>query len=326
MNLRARIPVLASCFILVGEAVGEEKQAVLTTGSRPWKMADGSMQRLRFVKSEGGRVLFQGKIGAAGYMDRGLFAPEEQAAIQALESGTVKLVSTPGLGVHPDFPAGKVSEEERKIGHYWLGEGRTWQHANGKRVEARLINLSDDRVSLLAGNTVANLSPAHLGPEDLAYLERIKTGAARMYPDMVTIGGMGWGGTNHAYQAVVPGERYAAAAAAGGTFEEVLATCVREVAGKLDAKLWTLLSFTEEAAPAPVAGPRSYHSIPADPSKETPPRAYRAVFHIKKDGLRKAEQLWGHAMSPKDGSSSRGLYLHALADGKLVKTEKEDGY
>ena len=46
----------------------------------------------------------------------------------------------------------------------------------------------------------------------------------------------------------------------------------------------------------------------------------------EKDGLRKAEQLWGHAMSPKDGSSSRELYLHALADGKLVKTEKEDGY
>ena len=126
MNFRARIAALVSCLILAAAASGEEKPVVLTTGSRPWKMADGRLQRLRFVKSDGGRVLFQGKIGAAGYMSRGLFAPEEQAAIQAIESGAVKLVSTPGLGVHPDFPAGKVSGEERKVGHYWVGETRTW--------------------------------------------------------------------------------------------------------------------------------------------------------------------------------------------------------
>jgi hypothetical protein len=325
VNLLARIAVLVSCFVIAARAEGTGEPAVRTTGSRPWKMADGSMQRLRFVKSENQRLLFQGKIGAAAYMDVRLFAPEEQAAIRAFETGAVKLVATPGLGVHPDFPAGKVSEEQRKTGYYWLGETRTWQHANGKKVEARLINLNDDRVSLLAGNTVANLSPAQLAAEDLAYLERIKAGTARMYPDLVTIGGMGWGGTNHAYQAAVSGERYAAAAA-GGNFEEALATCVREISGKLDREQWTLLSFTEEAAPAPVSGPRSYHSIPADPSVETRPRMYRAVFRIKKGGLRKAEQLWEPAMSPRDGSSGRELYLYALADGELVKTEKEDGY
>ncbi|QJE94762.1 hypothetical protein [Luteolibacter luteus] len=317
---------MALCFISAPWASGENKPVLLTTGSRPWKMADGSMQRLRFVKFEGSGILFQGKIGAAGYMEPGLFAPEEQDAIRALKSGASQLVSTAGLGMHPDFPSGKVSAEDRKIGQYWLGEAREWQHAPGKKVEAQLINLTDDRVSLLAGNSVANFSPAQLGAADLEYLERVKTGKARMYPDIVTIDGLEWGGTNHAYQVVVSGERYVAAAAAEGNFEEALATCVREVAEKLDGKQWKLLSFTEERAPAPVAGPRSYHSIPADPSEEPRPTAYRAVFHIKSDGVRKAEQLWGAAMSPKGGSSSREVYLHVLADGKLVKAEREDGY
>ena len=302
---------------------GQGTSAPLTTGSRPWKMADGQFQRLRLVKLESGKNVasFQGKAGAPGFMAYSLFAPEEQAVFHELEQEKLKLVTTPGLGLHPDMEEGKIPDDFDDL--YWVGELRLWQHASGKKVEASLINLNDDRASLLIGGSVKTLSLKEIGPGDLDYISRLEKGEAVMYPRRVAVTGMGWGSEPRGYQVFISGEKYAKLAAKDGSFEDALQAAVDHVGTSLKPGQWQLRSFAESMADPPVP-PRSYHSIPAG-KEQTSPMIYTATFVLKNPAVRDAESHWSLTMSPRSMGNPRTLYIHVTGEGQVLTAVPDPG-
>jgi hypothetical protein len=310
---------LAGCGLLLAGVGMADEAGGLTTGSKPWKMADGSTQRLRLVKLAGDRGEFQAQAGAVGKMPLSLFAPEEQKIFTELEAGSLKLVATPGLNLHPDMPPGKITADFFEAFTYWIGEKRSWQRKDGKKLEACLINLTEDRVSLIVRDTIYNLPIADLSVADHDYLSRLKRGEARMYAERVDIGGMGYGGTpagNHIVS--IPGEHYAALSGKED-FEKALQAVMDHVGSRLKKDEWSLDSFTEERTDKPIP-PRSYHAapVPAGEGNELTPPVYVAEIKLKNQAVRDAERHWPASITPRAWNPQRQVRIYATADGLII--------
>jgi hypothetical protein len=135
------------------------------------------------------------------------FAKEEQAVFAAFRSGKLKLLSTPGLCMNPDFPNGKLPAWMKEDPQFWLGETRTWENSGGKRVEARLICLIDEDVSLLIGEIVSRVPLKELSAADISYLQQLKVGGRTAYSDKVNIGHISWDG-GEPYTVAISGEKW----------------------------------------------------------------------------------------------------------------------
>ncbi|HEY8962332.1 MAG TPA: hypothetical protein VIM57_09015 [Luteolibacter sp.] len=243
------------------------------------------------------------------------FAAEEQPTLAALKKGSVKLATIPGFWLRPDFPTGKV--DPARLDFLMLGETRTWENTNGKRIEAKLISLTDEDVSLLIGDNVARVPLKNLGSTDLAYLERLKRGKEPCYRDKVDISNYGWE-NNPSHRVRLSGEQCARLAKQGSGFEKALAAAIQYAGSKLDADQWELRSFSESLVPRP-AGERATRSAPA--TTEDQLYYYVAEFDLKKKGELKARTQWPLNVSPKSWRGAPTLRIYATANGDILEPE-----
>lgn len=306
-------------------AVGEgapHLDAEIVTGSRTWRMADGTTQRLRFTgftKNEQ-YGLFQYRNAAPGGKAFKDFSTEEQAVFAAFRSGKLKLVSTPGLCMNPDFPIGKLPGRMKEDPQFWLGEMRIWENSSGKRVEARLICLTDEDVSLLIGEMVSRVPLKELSDGDITYVQQLKNGGRRTYSDKVDIGGCSWdGGESHTV--AISGEKYANLAKQGGNFEEALKAVFHHVGSKQMENKLELESFTETLCPPP-SGTHSSDTNAAIPQKEERPYLYDAEFSIKKSSEAEMRRIWPLQISPKSWPGRPRLHIYATADGNVLEAQR----
>ena len=236
--------------------VGVKGNEKLLTGSRQWRMMDGSTRRLRFIEftDQGKSGVFQPPVGPSENKLLGAFAKEEQEIFAALKNGTHKIVAIPGLCLNPDFPSGKLERGAMMEGDYWYGETRSWVNTAGKRVTARLICLTDEDVSLIVGDSVARVPLANLSAPDLTYLARLKLGQADLFAGQVMLNSPSWENSPD-FRFAITGEHYAALAKRKGDFEGALASALRHVGSKLKKGDWELESFSEIPLDAPVHPP-----------------------------------------------------------------------
>lgn len=315
--LLATLGAVGSALVRSEPSAQADSTPAFITGSRKWRMADGSEQPLRLT-----RIL---KDNYGGFqtatvnkvLSLDLFAKEEQEVFAAVKNGSVKLVTTPGLYMQLDFPTGKMDAGTRYDRGHWVGETRIWKNTDGKSLTSRLICLTDEHVFLLNGDSVGRVPLTGLGPDDQAYIERLKRGEARMFPDRVQILQYGWdGGPSH--RARLEGERYAALAEKAGNFEVALAGAMRHVSSKLDPSAFELLNFQEQRVHAPSAmhPPGRPHIIP-----HTSPVYYTAEFLLNRRSLADARRHWPYNTSPSSWQGAPLLQIYLMADGEVVPAE-----
>jgi hypothetical protein len=306
-------------------AVGEEAthpDSEIVTGARTWRMADGSTKRLRFTgfaKHEQ-YGLFQSGNAAPGGKAFKDFSAEEQPVFAAFRSGKLKLASTPGLCMNPDFPTGKIPGWMKEDPQFWMGETRTWENSSGRRVEARLVCLTDEDASLLIGEMVSRVPLKELSDGDIAYLQQLKGGGKRTYSDKVNIGHISWDGGDP-YTVAISGEKYAALAKQGSNFEEALKAVFRHIGSKQAGDKLELESFTETLWPPP-GGTHSFDTQPAVPKNEQRPYLYVAEFSIKKSAEAGTRLIWPLQTTPKSWRGPPTLRIHVSADGSILEAER----
>lgn len=329
MRFLLLLSLVLGCWNLI--AAGEEAvnaDSTIITGARTWRMANGSTKRLRFecfTKHEG-VAEFQSGGEASRPLKLKDFADEEQAVFAALKDGRLKLTSTPGLSLHANFPTGKnvLGLEHSEL---WLGETRKWENSQGKIVEARLISLTDEDVSLLIGDMVSRVPFRVLSPPDMDYIQELKAGRRRTYPDRVKMFGNRYEG-GEPYAISISGEKYADLAERGSNFEVALEAAFLHVksmlvAHKLDAKSLELGSFTEEMS-WPPQEITSYFAIKAIPKDGIKPHIYEAEFYIKQSAVAKTRRIWPLQMTPLSWPGAPMLHIYVAADGSILDAKRND--
>lgn len=310
--------------VAAGQASADADSEIVT-GARAWRMADGTTKRMRFTGFTGftkneNYGQFQSGNAAPGGKAFKDFAAEEQAVFSAFRSGKLKLLSTPGLCMNPDFPTGKLPDWMKQDPQFWLGETRTWENSYGKRVEARLICLTDEDVSLLIGENVSRVPLKELSAADITYLHQLKTGGQRTYSDKVNIGHISWDG-GETYTVAVSGEKYAALSKQGSKFEESLEAALRHVGSKQERNKLELESFTETLWPPP-NGTHAFDTQKAVPQKEERPYLYVAEFFIKKSAEAETRRIWPLQTTPKSWRGPPVLLIYVTADGSILEAER----
>jgi hypothetical protein len=299
----------------IGMAASASAQDRWTTGAKAWKMVDGHSWRLRFsgFTKDGSSGIFQSADGPQGEMKLKDFAAEEQEEFAALRDVRLKLVVTPGLAMLPEMANGTKVSPERD--GFWLGEKRTWRSADGRSVEAALINLNEDAVTLFTGNRCAAIGLGDLLPTDLEYLDRLKRGEARMYPERTVLATRTWDKSPADYEVAVTGERYVSLAHEAGDFDRALAAVVKLVGSKLKPDEWELDSFEE----SPAFDISALHGSAAPPTvPEKRPLIYQATIRLKKGGVKEARRRWAATTSPAWPGEPE-MMIFVLADGEIAE-------
>lgn len=298
--------LLAIIVLCLGQGMAEPE---VITGVRTWHMADGKSRRLKLIQlSPDGRFAYfhdgkaKGKIPPVAI---DALVPEERKIMEQLHAGALVLCKEPGLSMRPDMPVGKAPE---LIPQLQAGEAREWRHSSGKSVQARLVNLTDDDVSLLTGESISRVALADLSEADLKYLEGLKKGGATVSGAApIEVFRHGW--EDHpSYTVSLMPDRHASLAQRGSGFEVVLEASLKAVAAKLPAGSWQFLSLEEHpASPDPEA--------PADAKV---PLLYQATFALETAGLRPARATWPLTVTPEDWDGAPELILHVTADGEVL--------
>lgn len=288
--------------------------AVLTTGTKSWKMGDGTVKRMRFTGFSGNSDFIDFQTPVPTALRVTAFAEGEQDFLNRLRDGRLRLVSTPGLCLSPDLRAGTLKELETRSGNkLTFGESRVWTNRDGKAIRASLACLTDEDVSLVTGEEIRRVPLESLSAADLSYLDLLKKGEARVYAREVEVCNHGWE-SSPGYKVSISGERYAASAKTGGNIEKARSAAVKMVSGKLKEDEWEMLSFTE-AVSHPPNKHLSQECIPV----QQEPRClyYTAEILLKKGGRREAAEHWPLTLTPQSWPVD-AVYLHFMADGEYA--------
>lgn len=312
--------------LLVGEETAGSNTE-LVTGTRTWRMADGTSKRLRFTGFSKNPKYgnFQNVNPSAGGMAFSDFAREEQPKFNAFRTGEIKLAAIPGLDMRPNFPTGKLPKWMLEEPIFWLGETRLWENSAGKKVMARLACLTDEDVSLLIGDSASRVSLQDLSQTDMNYLQELKVGKKRTYPTKVISGANAWDG-GKSYCVSISGENYVALANLGSNFDEALNSAIKHVRSqleisKLDVNMLDFNSFTETLW----LPPRATYLCDVkniDPKNEKRPFFYVAEFFIHKSAQSEMQRIWPMQMSPKSWRGTPTLLVYVTADGTTLKAEE----
>ena len=300
------VAILGLCFAPV------MAESTVITGVRTWHMTDGKARRLRLIQlSPDGKFAYfhDGKSkGQIPPVAIDLLVPEERTLLEGLHAGTVTLCKVKGLSMLPNMPTGKVPEIVETL---QAGETREWKHANGKSIQARLVNLTDDDVSLLVGETISLVALKDLSDADRKHLETVKGGnAALASAGPIEVVNQGWDGSP-SYSASVGAERFAELAELGSGFETVLDAVLKAAEEKLPEGKWEFLSLREYTCHRP-------HQVKADAKL---PLLYEASFILEPAGVRGAREAWPLTVTPDKWPGDPMLILHLTADGEILKTE-----
>lgn len=301
-------------------ATAEEQSGQTTTGSRSWAMADGATRKLRFVEfGNRGQDSATFQWGAApGVIPLNKFSPESRAFLNEIRDGRITLFKTPGLSADADFPAGPLLDPQSRT--YRVGDAREWNHKNGRKLQASLVNLNDEVVSLLIGEKAWSLQIGDLSDADKSYLEEVKAGRARTLPLNVSCGVFSWEeGRDRC--AMAKGHQVIGEPANDRRFEEAMAKAIETVRGKLDEKYWEFHLLSE----LPISGsPTIGWSLLAPPNPdEIRPEAvsYHATFRLTVEGRNKAESIWPLSVTPKSWKGPHELVIDLAPNAELANIQ-----
>jgi hypothetical protein len=301
------VAILGLCF---GHALAEP---TVITGVRTWHMADGKSRRLKLVMlSPDGKFAYfhdgksKGQIPPVAIT---LLVPEERALLEGLHAGTVTLCKVEGLSMQLHMPTGNAPEY---LEGWKAGETREWRHVNGKSIQARLVNLTDDDVSLLVGEAITLVAIRDLSDVDREHLEKLKRGNAAMASAApLEVVNHGWNG-GPGYSASVSAERFAALAELGSGFEKALDAALKAAGEKLPEGKWEFVSLREYTSHRP-------RLVSADAKL---PLLYEASFVLEAAGVRAAKEVWPLTVTPVQWPGVPMLLLHLTADGEILKAER----
>ena len=303
------LPFVAILGISLGQAMAE---TAVITGVRTWHMTDGKSRRLKLLQMspDGNFAYFHdGKSkGQIPPVAINSLVPEERALLEGLHAGTVKLCKVEGLSMQLNMPTGKVPE---LIEGLHAGETREWKHVNGKSIPARLVNLTDDDVSLLVGETVSLVAIRDLSEADRDYLDKLKGGktpTASAAP--LEVINHGWDG-GPTYSASLPAERFAVLAEQGSGFEKALDAALKAAGEKLPEGAWEFQSLKESNSVRP-------NHVKADAKL---PLLYEATILLEPAGVRAAKEVWPLTVTPDKWPGPPTLLLHLTADGEILEAK-----
>ncbi|MCW1924591.1 hypothetical protein OKA05_18650 [Luteolibacter arcticus] len=298
--------LLATCVLCLGQGMAEPE---VITGVRTWHMADGKSRRLKLLQlSPDGKFAYfhDGKAkGKIPPVSIDALVPEERQVLERLHSGAVVLCKVPDLSMLPDMPVGKAAE---LIPQLRAGDTRQWHHANGKVIEARLVNLTDDDVSLLAGESISRVALGDLSEADLKYLDGLKKGdsaVAGVAP--IEVFRHGWE-ENPSYSVSLTPARHASLVQRGSGFEAALDASLKAATAKMPPGSWQFLSLEEH--------PASRNPEAAADAKV--PLLYQATFALETAGYRAARTAWPLTVTPENWQGPPELILHVTADGEIL--------
>jgi len=285
----------------------------LITGVRTWHMTDGKSRRLKLLQmSPDGKFAYFHDGKSKGQIPPVAIAslvPEERALLEGLHAGTVSLCKVDGLSMLPNMPTGKVPGLVETL---QAGETREWKHVNGKSISARLVNLTDDDVSLLVGEAISLVAIRDLSDADRGYLEKLMRGnAATASAAPVEVVNFGWDGGQR-YSASIQAERFADLAEQGGGFQKALDAVLKAVGEKLPEGAWEFQSLREYTCHRP-------NHVKPDARL---PLLYQASIRLEPAGVRAAKEVWPLTISPDGWPGDPTLLLHLTADGEILKAER----
>lgn len=280
-------------------------------------MADGSTRKLRFVEFGKNPALATFQWGAApGGMLLSDFSAESRAFLDAIRDGRIKLLKTPGLSALADFPAGPVRHDP--LFYQRVGVLRDWTRLDGRKVQACMINLNDEVVSLVIGEKVWNLATSDLSDTDLRYLDEVKAGRERTVPLIVPLTGYPWA---HDKELIISanGHQVIGEPANDRRFEEALTRVIAMVGAKLDKACWEFHELRELEVTKPPAGNGWELLAPADPAEfPTHTVFYKAVFRLTPQGRTKAAGIWPHSVSPVGWEGSPELVIDLAPNAEFA--------
>jgi hypothetical protein len=295
--------------ICLGQAMAE---TTVITGVRTWHMADGKSLRMKLLRlSPDGRFAYfhDGKMkGPIPPVAITSLVPEERALLEGLHAGTVSLCKVEGLSMQLNMPTGKVPELVEGL---QAGETREWKHVNGKAIQARLVNLTDDDVSLLVGESVSLVAIRDLSEADRGYLEKLKGGnAATASAGPLEVINQSWDGGPR-YSASVSAERFAALAELGSGFEKALDAALKASGEKLPKGGWEFQSLREYVAHRP------NHAK----AEAKLPLLYEASILLEQAGVRAAKEVWPLTITPDNWEGPPTVLLHLTSDGEILEAK-----
>ena len=303
------LPLVAILGICLGQVMAE---TTVITGVRTWHMTDGKSRRLKLLQlSPDGKFAYfhdgkaKGQIPPVAITS---LVPEERALLEGLHAGTVSLCKVEGLSMLPNMPTGKVPEHLEGL---QAGETREWKHVNGKSIQARLVNLTDDDVSLLVGETVSLVAIRDLSDADREHLEKVKGGKGTTSSAApLEVVNHGWDGGPR-YSASVSAERFAVLAELGSGFEKALDAALKAAGEKLQEGTWEFQSLREYTSSRP-------NHVNADAKL---PLLYEASILLEPVGVRAAKEVWPLTVTPDTWPGPPTVLLHLTADGEILEAK-----
>jgi hypothetical protein len=305
------LPLVAILGICLGQVMAE---TAVITGVRTWHMTDGKSRRLRLIMlaPDGKHAYFhdgknKGQIPPVAISS---LVPEERALLEGLHAGTVALCKVDGLSMQLNMPTGKAPEYLEGLK---AGDTREWKHVNGKSIQARLVNLTDDDVSLLVGESISLVAIRDLSDADREHLEKVKRGNAGMASAApLVIVSHRWDG-GPGYSASVSAERFAALADLGSGFDKALDAALKAAGEKLPEGAWEFVSLREYTVNRP--------NLVATDAKL--PLLYEAYFALDFAAVRPSRTAWPLSTTSERWPGNHMLLLHVTADGEILKTERQ---
>ncbi|MEK7951965.1 hypothetical protein [Luteolibacter soli] len=304
------------CFAVIAGLCSGQAMAETTviTGVRTWHMTDGKSRRLKLIMltPDGKHAYFsdgknKGQIPAVAVES---LVPEEREVLEGVHSGKVTLCKVEGLSMQLSWPTGKAPEY---LVGLQAGEAREWKHVSGKAIQARLVNLTDDDVSLLVGETFSLVAIRDLSEADRQHLEKVKRGNVTVaFSGALELLNGGWD-KGPSYSVSVSSERFAALGELGGDFQKALNASLKAAGEKLPEGKWKFISLSEYTCSRP--------NFAAADAKL--PMLYEATFALEGTGVRAARDAWPLTVTPVQWPGDPELILHVTADGEILKAQRQ---
>ncbi|MES2997271.1 MAG: hypothetical protein V4733_10725 [Verrucomicrobiota bacterium] len=293
------------CAVISLLAMKSQGQENVITGIRTWRLADGTAKRLQlvYVPENASAAYFSASPGKKNLpVPMARFSPEDQSVLREVASKKTRLCLAHEIPMRLDFPVGpaKLSASDFYLG----GDLREWKHADGKSILARVVNLTDEDVSLLAQRSISRVALSDLSPEDIAYLERLK----RKKESVLQIGDVqveagGWeGGPSH--YVLIDYEEFVDFAKLPAGFEIALETALETAEKAFPPDTWKLAEFTETSSHTKKLRRTMF--------------VYTAEFSLKPKSYQIAKRKWPASTTPTSWPGEKCVILYLAADGTLL--------
>jgi len=240
---------LAGLFFLTGQGWGKE----VITGLRTWRFTDGSELRAGLHTAKDGNAVLTTN-NRKPPIPFGKFIPEHRKILEQVAGGEVELLEDPRSGVQ-NYISVRTEDPDWVLRHSLIGRERGWTRRDGKTAKGSLVNITDDEIHLLIGDTIWKMMVADMSDADLAYLDGINRGTEQAFPARLDVSlylPVPAGKDGH-MNLWIDGARFMDSKPVLN-FEGALAKAKAEISAKMAPTAWSLRQVEEAKV-----GPIEYH-------------------------------------------------------------------